>query len=547
MTLSSITIGVVATSDDLRVAEEFFELFKVRWERAVPGQKYGVVLSTTGGVQRLDADAFLIYSSQILENDRNAHVGVEQVTGPVDVTWGQWSFPLFGQVARFDTQTNEFGLRSGSKAIDYLDRRGHRAIRRIGYDLFSEVRALLTDGQPSACAMTPTLELHIALLRQLLRASGAGFVEIPPCPDGYDFICCLTHDIDFFGIRRHKFDRTLAGFVARASVGTLVDFIRGRRPIREVVQNWIALASLSFRLLGLARDFWHPFEDYSRAENGRRATFFLVPFRHRPGVAPDGRLDTRRGVPYQVSDIRDELDKVTTRGGELALHGIDAWRDSDAGRAEIRELTSLTGQRSIGVRMHWLYFANGSPRRIEEAGFAYDSTWGYNDAVGYRSGTSQVFRLPGTKGLLELPLSIMDSALFYRDRMNLADDEALDRCQKILANARRFGGTVVVNWHCRSLAPERLWGRFYRELLEAIGHDNRVWFATAEEAVQWFRWRRSIVIADGGRAADVSVTAPPRPSTIPAARIRFHGPVGASGVPFEDVPFDGRQAARVAV
>ena len=61
--------------------------------------------------------------------------------------------------------------------------------------------------------MTPTLELHIALLRHLLLQSGVSFVEIPPRPGDYDFICCLTHDVDFFGIRRHKWDRTLAGFV----------------------------------------------------------------------------------------------------------------------------------------------------------------------------------------------------------------------------------------------------------------------------------------------------------------------------------------------
>ena len=42
--------------------------------------------------------------------------------------------------------------------------------------------------------------------------------------------------------------------------------------------------------------------------------------------------------------------------------------------------------------MHWLYFDRiaGAARA---AGFTYDSTWGYNEAVGYRAGTSQVFVL----------------------------------------------------------------------------------------------------------------------------------------------------------
>ena len=39
---------------------------------------------------------------------------------------------------------------------------------RVGYDLFAEVRTLLTTGQPSANAAIPALELHIALLRDLI-------------------------------------------------------------------------------------------------------------------------------------------------------------------------------------------------------------------------------------------------------------------------------------------------------------------------------------------------------------------------------------------
>ncbi len=142
--------------------------------------------------------------------------------------------------------------------------------------------------------------------------------------------------------------------------------------------------------------------------------------------------------------------------------------------------------------MHWLYFDEASPLALEKAGFAYDSTWGYNDAVGYRAGTSQAFRLPQTRDLLELPLHIQDTALFYPDRMGLSEDEAFQSCKKLLRNAFHLGGAVTINWHGRSLAPERLWGEFYRRLLREI-EKYRVWFATASEAVNWFRQRRSVV------------------------------------------------------
>jgi hypothetical protein len=160
--------------------------------------------------------------------------------------------------------------------------------------------------------------------------------------------------------------------------------------------------------------------------------------------------------------------------------------------------------------MHWLYFTPDSPKILESAGFEYDSTCGFNEAVGFRAGTLQAFRPLNCEHLLELPLSIMDSALFSDGRLGVDDDEAARLCDQIIAAARRFGGALVINWHCRSLAPERLWGQFYSRLLADL-RDGRVWFATAQTAVEWFRWRRSVRFE---RAVDdplgIRVTAPRR-------------------------------------
>ena len=47
-----------------------------------------------------------------------------------------------------------------------------RVLVRVGYDLFSEIRHLLSLGQPPANAHMPALELHIAFLRDLITGSG---------------------------------------------------------------------------------------------------------------------------------------------------------------------------------------------------------------------------------------------------------------------------------------------------------------------------------------------------------------------------------------
>ena len=54
---------------------------------------------------------------------------------------------------------------------------------------------------------------------------------------------------------------------------------------------------------------------------------------------------------------------------------------------------------------------------------------------------------------MELPLTIMDSAVLSPGRMALTQRSAAAACLEIVERTRRFGGTVVVNWHCRAWRP----------------------------------------------------------------------------------------------
>ena len=106
-----------------------------------------------------------------------------------------------------------------------------------------------------------------------------------------------------------------------------------------------------------------------------------------------------------------------------------------------------------------------------------------------------MFCLPGASNMLELPLTVMDTALFYRSRMGVSEAEALMMCKKLMNDIRTYGGVFTTNWHTRSLSPERNWDDFYIELLRILKAEN-VWFATAKQAVNWFKMRRSIRFDD---------------------------------------------------
>jgi hypothetical protein len=414
-----------------------------------------------------------------------------------------------------------------------------------GYDLFDEVAFLLCQGQPAQHALIPTLDLHISLLRSWLIRSGVSFIEILSSPAGYDFTACLTHDVDFIRISDHKFDHTMFGFIHRASIGSIRNLLKRRITAQQCLQNVNSLVSLPAVHLGLCEDFWlQDFDRFLELERDTKATFFFIPYKNRGGDKV-GRIQRRRAAAYDVRKERKLIDKLTLAGNEIAVHGIDAWHSVQKGRDELQRIAEITNAREIGVRMHWLCFDAASPRVLEEAGFHYDSTLGYNDAIGYRAGTQQVFRPQGATTLLELPLHIQDCALFYEGRLGLTDEHAGKACETILTNAANYGGAITILWHTRSLAPERLWGGFYIRLLNRL-RNRRVWFATAAEVVEWFRGRRALSFhRDNSSAANgrVAVTSCEGRSLGTRLALRIHAPSTGS----RDAPCVGEPVVDLAV
>jgi hypothetical protein len=367
---------------------------------------------------------------------------------------------------------------------------GDQKFIRMGYDLFDEVEYLLSQGQPVEHAEIPTLDTHIHMLRRWIVDSGFPLVEIPPRPSGYNFTVCLTHDVDFINIRDHKMDRSLLGFMVRALFPSRLRDTRSRIVWSRLFKNWGAVLSLPVVYLGLCRDVWFDIDRYMELESGLGSTYFFIPLKNYPGHSPGHEVPPWRAARYDVRDYKPLIDRLKQGGPEIGLHGIDTWQNPKNGLKEREIISETSGLECEGIRMHWLYFSKDSPGFIEASGFKYDSTMGYNEAIGFRSGTTQVFCWPGTN-VSELPLNIMDTALFYPDRMGLPEAEALDLCKGVIDDMKACGGVLTINWHTRSLRPERNWDSFYAELLDIL-KSERVWFATAKAAVDWFRARREI-------------------------------------------------------
>ena len=489
-------IGVIADPAEHDVVREFFELFKTPWEFHRKNQQYDVVICS--GNQRPDADASLVvvYAGRKMGFDDQAETPVSRRTGAGIVKYRDNRIPIYGETVAFngrDTSGSLLTDENSGQCVAYVDE--HAGIRRarIGYDLFDEVRRLLTVGQPPANADIPALELHIAFLRNLIVESDLALVEIPPVPDGFQFIVCLTHDVDHPSIRQHKWDHTIVGFLLRAIFGSVIDAFLGRVSIRDVAKNWAAAIKLPFVYMDLAKDFWRDFDDrYMELEKGLPSTFFVIPRKGYPGKHAGGSAPALRAAHYEAQELTDTICKLKGAGCEVGLHGVDAWLNETAACNELEEIRRLTGGSEIGVRMHWLYYDNKSPVALDEAGAAYDSTIGYNETVGFRAGTTQVYKPLEAEQLLELPMHAMDTAMFYPAYLGLSAREAKVLLDSMVDNAVQFGGCLTVNWHDRSTAPERLWGGCYRELIQEL-KSRMVWFSTGGQATAWFRKRRSVV------------------------------------------------------
>jgi len=304
-------IGVVANEAEHSTVVEFFELFKTPWEFWRPGTRYDVLLCSSSTIPKNDARLLLSYGSQQQAFERGRGIKTQSVRGLDFVSFRGERMPIYGNCLLFDEHGNKVLLHNGTNSAAAISTAsGAQAVVRLGFDLFEEVHLLLTKGQPAELAGIPTLDLHISLLRELIVSHGLTLVEIPPVPADHRFIVSLTHDVDHPRVRQHMCDHTMFGFLYRALIGSVIDFCRRRRSLRQVVTNWKAAFSLPLVFAGIVKDFWNQVGRYLELERDLASTFFVIPTKGNAGVDSHGRIRAKRASRYALADIADDLKKL---------------------------------------------------------------------------------------------------------------------------------------------------------------------------------------------------------------------------------------------
>jgi hypothetical protein len=304
----------------------------------------------------------------------------------------------------------------------------------------------------------------------------------PPRWRGASFAVALTHDVD---VPWRWTRRGVLGGAARLKAAAAA-----RRPRRALAEAR-ALAELPLHKARRSDPNW-TFERIVRGEADQavRSTFFVMAGHAHlaDGPAPAAY---ERHRPRLVATLRGS-------GAEVGLHGsYTAAEDEGRLAAEKAVLEGVAG-RVTGQRYHYLRV---DPHRnlapLERLGFAYDSSVGFSDALGFRAGIAHPYR-PWDLGrdrpldLVEIPLAAMDVTLGESRYLGLSVSEAEGHMAQLLDAAAERGGGFSILWHSEWFDPVAFpgWGDLYFRLVDGVRVRGGICMAAgelAEEASAWLR------------------------------------------------------------
>lgn len=194
---------------------------------------------------------------------------------------------------------------------------------------------------------------------------------------------------------------------------------------------------------------------------------------------------------YDIEDLENMLCKIVDNGCEVGLHGGSfSFIDLKEILKEKRRLENVLGKKVIGYRNHYLRFKTPTTWEIlVKAGFKYDTTFGYNDMIGFRNGLCHPFRpfnlnIDRNIDILEIPLIIMDGALFWT---SISLESAWNKTKNIIDTVEKYNGILTLLWHSDVFgSPHRKkWSKLYEKIL-GYCYENNAWMTNGENIWRWW-------------------------------------------------------------
>ena len=142
--------------------------------------------------------------------------------------------------------------------------------------------------------------------------------------------------------------------------------------------------------------------------------------------------------------------ELVANGAEIGLHGstgsVDSQHILNSHLASLKENSNYDVK---GIRQHRLIHKQVKTARMQEkAGFLYDASLGFAEAIGFRNSFCLPFKLYDHEkdemiDLWHIPLNVMDATLY----MYSGDGVNLNEIEELIAECKRFGGVFSLLWH----------------------------------------------------------------------------------------------------
>jgi len=374
-------------------------------------------------------------------------------------------------------------------------------------------------------------ELLLRLLLEFSDREGMPLVRKWLYPRNYDAALCVTHDVEYVisaeaymdAVNSFRKGKLLNGFVkgflaSIAAVSTLLADLRVF-PSRQ---------SLRFIPLFLSRKLmrFNPVWNFNKFINIEKEFGVVSSFYF---LANESQRDSDYEFRHPL--ILQAINLVRDNGCEVGLHAsFNSYNDEERLRKEKRELEKVLRAKVGGIRQHYYNFEVPRTWRCQEdAGFLYDSTFGYAQQVGFRAGACLPFKPFDSQGkkafsILEVPLIIEDGVLLQEKYLGLSFRKAFDVCKNLVEVILRHHGVLTLNWH-ESVDRERTqhWFVLYKQILQYCSEFN-FWRTTAQNLARWFEIRRAIMFQRGSNFKDSLTMGIDSPFVVQDFVLRVHPP-----------------------
>ncbi len=268
----------------------------------------------------------------------------------------------------------------------------------------------------------------------------------------------LSHDVDYI-------DKTIQ-LRLKQTAFNIYNTARSISQPKKFVKNMTKTIKFAFSNPSYwCFDYWESLEKSCN----KRSTFYVY--------VKNGKKSFKSWIIDPSYDIKtntklqNKLKELHKDGFQIGLHGsLNSAKDFQKLKEEKELLKQTLGIEIKKTRQHWLsYFESVTPKSHEKL-FEYDSTLGWNDMAGFRSGCASMYNpydFENEKAYKHkiIPQVIMDSNLYdYADDVKVFLD-----AKKMLKRTKEVSKStyISISWHQRVYSSDYKWNKFYKEMLGA--------------------------------------------------------------------------------